>query len=71
MISASEKRKRPERTQEPLDTIKRRGLTPDPITYSAMKCRGLAPDAITYSAPISAFEKGKQPERAHEIFETM
>ena len=31
----------------------------------------VAPDAITYSALISACEKGKQPGRALELFETM
>ena len=29
------------------------------------------PNAITYSALISACEKGKQPERALEVFEKM
>ena len=31
----------------------------------------MVPDIITYSALISACEKGKQPERALQLFEAM
>ena len=31
----------------------------------------MAPNVITYSALISACEKGKQPERAVELFDAM
>ena len=31
----------------------------------------MVPEVITYSAVISACEKGKQPERALEVFQTM
>ena len=36
-----------------------------------MQRQGLVPSAITYDALISACEKGKQPERALELFEAM
>ena len=36
-----------------------------------MKQQGLLPNVITYNALISACEKGKQPERALELFEAM
>ena len=36
-----------------------------------MQRQGLVPDVITYNALISACEKGKQPERALELFEAM
>ena len=36
-----------------------------------MQQQGIAPNIITYSALISACEKGKQPERALEIFDKM
>ena len=36
-----------------------------------MKWQGVVPNVITYSALISACEKGKQPERALELFEAM
>ena len=36
-----------------------------------MKQQGMVPNVITYSALISACEKGKQPERALELFEAM
>jgi pentatricopeptide repeat protein len=36
-----------------------------------MQRQGVLPDVITYSALISACEKGKQPERALELFEAM
>ena len=32
---------------------------------------GVVPDILTYSARISACEKGKQPERALELFKAM
>ena len=31
----------------------------------------MAPDAITYTALMSAFEKGKEPERALQVFKAM
>ena len=31
----------------------------------------MVPDVITYSTLISACEKGKQPQRAQEVFEAM
>ena len=33
--------------------------------------QGVVTNEITYSALISAFEKGKQPERALKVFETL
>ena len=36
-----------------------------------MQRQGVVPDVITYSGLISTCEKGKQPERAHELLETM
>ena len=37
----------------------------------AMQRQGVVPDVITYNALISACEKGKQPERALQLFEAM
>jgi pentatricopeptide repeat protein len=39
--------------------------------FKAMRRQGVVPDVITYSALISACEKGTQPERALELFEAM
>ena len=39
--------------------------------FDEMRQQGLKPDVITYSALISAFEKGKVPERALKVFEAM
>ena len=36
-----------------------------------MQWQGMVPNVITYSAQISTCEKGKQPERALELFEVM
>ena len=36
-----------------------------------MQQQGLTQDVITYSALVSACEKGKQPERAWEVFHAM
>ena len=35
-----------------------------------MQQQGVVPNVITYSSLVSACEKGKQPERALELFET-
>ena len=37
----------------------------------AMQQEGAIPNVITYSTLISACEKGKQPERALEVFQAM
>ena len=36
-----------------------------------MQQQGAMPDVITYTALVSASAKGKQPERALEVFEAM
>jgi len=36
-----------------------------------MKWQCVVPDIITYDALVSAYEKGKQPEQALELFEAM
>ena len=36
-----------------------------------MQQQGVVPEVITYSAMISACEKGKQAERALEVFQAM
>ena len=36
-----------------------------------MQRQGVVPDVITYNAVISACEKGKQAERALEVFKAM
>ena len=39
--------------------------------FQAMQRQGVAPNVITYNAVISACEKGKQPERALEVFQSL
>ena len=36
-----------------------------------MQQQGVVPDVITYNALISTCEKGKQPQRALEVFQAM
>ena len=36
-----------------------------------MQRQGVAPNVITYNALISTCEKGKKPERAHELLKAM
>ncbi len=37
----------------------------------AMEQHAVVPDAITYIALFSTYEKGKQPERALQVFEAI